>query len=104
MKNLLKLRKNAGLSQQALADRFHLSQQTIYKYENGHAEPDIETLKQLAIFFGVTVDYLIGQEDTNDDLQLDYTVDEKEIISKYRKLSPSVRLAISSFLNDLTKE
>lgn len=104
MKNLLKLRKNAGLSQQALADRFHLSQQTIYKYENGHAEPDIETLKQLAAFFNVTVDYLIGQEDTSDEIQLDYTVDEKEIITMFRKLTPNVRLAIASFLNDLTKE
>ncbi|MDR3292591.1 MAG: helix-turn-helix domain-containing protein, partial [Clostridiales bacterium] len=34
-------------------------------WENGDNEPDIKTIKQLAIFFNVTADYLIGLE--NDD-------------------------------------
>ena len=45
-----------GLSQQALAEKFNLTQQFIYKYENGLAEPDIKSLKNFAIFFGISVD------------------------------------------------
>lgn len=101
MKNLLMLRRNAGLTQQALADHFHLSQQTIYKYENGHAEPDIKTLKQFAEFFGVTVDFLIGNEKPVEELTLDYTIEEKAMISKYRRLSPDVRVAIGAFIDNL---
>lgn len=44
MENLKKLRLTKGLSQQALADHLELSQQTIYKYENGITEPNIDML------------------------------------------------------------
>ncbi len=103
LKNLLMLRKNAGLTQQALADEFHLSQQTIYKYERGHAEPDIKTLKQFADFFGVTVDFLIGNEKPVEELQLDFTMGEKELITKIRKLTPEVKIALNAFINYLTE-
>ena len=44
MKNLKKLRLSRNLSQQQLAFRLDLSQQTIYKYENQITEPDVATL------------------------------------------------------------
>lgn len=46
MDNLKKLRIQRGLSQQQLADLLHTSQQSIYKYEKGIAEPNLETLKK----------------------------------------------------------
>ena len=51
MKNLKKLRLERGLSQQKLADILHITQQSIYKYENGLAEPNIELLKNIADYF-----------------------------------------------------
>lgn len=106
LKNLWILRKNAGLSQQALGDRFNLSQQTIYKYENGLAEPDIETLIRFAKFFNVSVDFLIGNEASATEEQvpaaLDYTVEEKDIVSKFRKLNPDIRKAVTVFIDKLT--
>lgn len=51
MKNLKDLRLARGLSQQRLADQLHLSQQSIYKYENDLSEPGIEILKNIADFF-----------------------------------------------------
>ena len=60
MKNLKALREEKGLSQQKLASYFNLSQQSIYKYENNLAEPDLSTLQAFADFFEVSVDYLIG--------------------------------------------
>ena len=63
MKRLKELREEKGISQQKLADEFHTSQQSIWKYENGLSEPDIKTLMQFADFFDVSVDYLIGVSD-----------------------------------------
>lgn len=57
------LRKEAKLSQEELANRFGLSQQTISSYENSTREPDASMLKQLAVLFGVSVDYLLGHSD-----------------------------------------
>lgn len=51
MKNLKKMRLARHLSQQKLADRFGLSQQSIYKYENNLSEPDIQTLKKICGLF-----------------------------------------------------
>lgn len=100
------LRKNAGLSQQALGERFHLSQQTIYKYENGLAEPDIEMLKEFAAYFNVSVDFLIGNTAKNhvpdEEEPLDYTVEEKDIVVQIRKLHPDVRRAVTLFINKLS--
>lgn len=108
LKNLWMLRKNAGLSQQALGERFNLSQQTIYKYENGLAEPDIDTLIRFASYFNVSVDFLIGNTagDTvsKEPAQLDYTVEEKDFVLMIRKLNPDLRHALTAFLNDMTNK
>lgn len=63
VKNLKKLRFKKGISQQGLADRIGISQQSVNKYENHKIEPDISTLIAIADYFETTVDYLIGRTD-----------------------------------------
>ena len=53
-------RKALGLTQQALAERLHISFQAVSKWENGTANPDIEMLPQLAGLLGTTTDALLG--------------------------------------------
>ena len=55
---LKKLRNESGLSQEALAEAVHISRSAIAKYENGNGNPSEETLKALAVYFGVEVDEL----------------------------------------------
>ena len=55
---LKKLRTENGLSQEALADAVHISRSAIAKYENGNGNPSEDTLKALAVYFGVEVDEL----------------------------------------------
>lgn len=55
---LKKIRTENGLSQEALADAVHISRSAIAKYENGNGNPSEETLKALAVYFGVEVDEL----------------------------------------------
>lgn len=59
---LLHLRRQAGLSQQALADATGLSRSAVGMYETGKREPDIETLRLLSEFFGVDMNTLTSPE------------------------------------------
>ncbi len=60
---LKELREKANMTQNDLAKKVNLSQQTIGHYEVGRAKPDIETLDKLAAIFDVSVDYLLGRTD-----------------------------------------
>lgn len=58
--NLIALRKQAGWSQETLAEALAVSRQTISKYETGTAEPDLTRLRQLTELFHVSYDDLLG--------------------------------------------
>ena len=58
-----KARTAAGLTQKDLADQLSVSFQTVSKWEGDTNEPDIMTLKAIAKALGVTVEYLISEED-----------------------------------------
>ena len=61
--NLRKLRKEKGLSQIAVQMQTGIEQALISKYENVERVPPTETLMQLADFYGVSMDYIMGRTD-----------------------------------------
>lgn len=105
MHNLKKLREEKGLSQQRLAEVFNLSQQSIYKYENGISDPNLDTLKDFATFFDTSVDYLIGHTNIPHRIteykEFNLTKAEQARIRQYRKLSPKQQAALDAFLKSL---
>lgn len=58
--NLSKLRKERGLTQEALAVKLNVVRQTISKWENGTAVPDADTLCKIADALDVSVVDLLG--------------------------------------------
>ena len=56
------LRKSKGISQEELADVLMTSRQAISKWERGESDPDIGRLKDLATYFNVSIDYLLGYD------------------------------------------
>lgn len=66
MFRLKELRESRGLNQAELGKRFGLSISTISMYESGKREPSFETVVKFANFFGVSIDYLLGQEKSSD--------------------------------------
>ena len=57
------LRKKARLSQQALADQIGVFRNTISNWETGYSQISLENAKNVAEYFGVTIDYLLGSEE-----------------------------------------
>lgn len=60
---LFDLRRQAGLSQEELANLLGLTRQAVQKWEAGTSRPDMDNLVSLADYFKVSLDYLVtGKE------------------------------------------
>lgn len=63
---LAKLRKKAGLSQEQLADRLGVTRQSVSKWESGAAMPELGKLIAMSELFGVSIDYLVKENNSSD--------------------------------------
>ena len=59
--NLKSLRIAKGIGQAVLAEKTNISTKTISHWETGYSEPSIAQLVQLAEFFDVSLDELVGR-------------------------------------------
>lgn len=59
---LQKLRKSRGLTQEELAECLYVSRTAISKWESSRGYPNIDSIKEIASFFSVTVDELLSSE------------------------------------------
>ena len=59
---LQELRKNRGLTQEELAELLFVSRAAVSKWESGRGYPNIESLKEIAKFFSVSIDELLSGE------------------------------------------
>lgn len=80
------LRKEKKKTQQNIADLLNVRRSTYGEYERGKILPPMDKLKIIADYFGVTVDYLIGNEEANNQEEID--------------VSQQLELALESLKND----
>lgn len=64
--NLRNARKGKGLSQKELGEKLYLSTQAVSKWERGEALPDIGHICRMAEILGLSVDRLLGVEQTGE--------------------------------------
>lgn len=57
------LRINSGFTQAAIAKKLHVRQNTYSQYENGVRDIPIELLKELALIYETSIDYIVGLTD-----------------------------------------
>ena len=62
-KRLRELRVQEGITQTQLASKLNIRQQSYLRYELGTGEPSLSTLREIALFFNVSTDYLLGITD-----------------------------------------
>lgn len=70
MTRLRELRKEKGLSQQALANELGVHYRTLQNWEDGTSNIKPEKAKKLADYFGVSVGYLLGYDDNDFEKQI----------------------------------
>ena len=63
-------RKQAGLSQEALADKLGVSRQAVSKWERAESLPDTDNLIALAALYGLTLDELLWREAGENDSRI----------------------------------
>jgi len=102
MIRLLELRTEKELSQRQMAKLLNISQGTYNNWENGNTQPSIEQLIQLATFFGVSVDFLIGFSDDFGAIsykRLNY--EEENLITLINGLNEQTKKSVITILEEL---
>ncbi|WP_010279824.1 helix-turn-helix domain-containing protein [Paenibacillus senegalensis] len=98
------LREQASLSQKRLAEALGISNVQLSRYETGDRKPDPDTIRQIADYFDVSVDYLLGR-DTPSKPSPD--LDDPELTILFRSLqsaSPEIREETRKFLEFLMEK
>ena len=73
------MRKQKGLTQEELATALFVSRTAVSKWESGRGYPNIDSLKSIAKFFGITVDELLSTEQALTIAQEDQIENERHI-------------------------
>lgn len=71
---IVTLRKRAGWSQEELAAQLGVSRQSVSKWEGAQSVPDMDKVVQMSRLFGVTTDFLLKDELSEEE---DYTRENK---------------------------
>ena len=80
---LRELLNDCNITQKQLAIKLNIAPSTLGNYIQNSREPDFETLKMLADFFNVSVDYLLGRP-----TGAASNADEERLLCIYRTLTP----------------
>ena len=95
--NIKRLRRERELTQEALAELLGVSFQSVSRWERGESYPDITMLPNIAIFFDITVDELLGvnenrnEEKLNNYLNLYDTMKLKDITYTFNEYKKAVK-------------
>ena len=106
------LRKQSGLTQQAVADRLQIDRTTYTKYEIGRVSPDQQGLLRLAQLFNVTLDTLLGNGEaaqssalvSDGQMTTVLTSDETMLLQMFRQLPADERAALTEQIHKRFRE
>lgn len=96
---LKELRDEIGISQEEFAKKFNLKQKTYCNYESGTTQPKLEKLCEIADYYGVSLDYLVGRKFNDEIGYLDKA--DKETIQLFLTLNEINKVKVASFIAGL---
>ena len=87
---LVQFRKNAGLSQEDVAEKLDVTRQTVSKWETGQSSPDLDKVLPLCELYNITPDELLRgdearSEESNDSADTDSKINYEENRKKRAK-------------------
>lgn len=92
MNKLKELRKGKRLTQQEMANILGITQNSYSYWENGKVKIDNFSLKKLSDFFNVSIDYILGMEETKPQI---YDAETLELLEELRT-RPEKKMLLSS--------
>ncbi len=92
-KNLKKIRNEKNLTQDALAEKIHVTRQAISNWETGKTKPDVDTLLTIADVLGIQVEELIYGE-KKENLEIQEKANKKNIIKIILGVVGSILFAV----------
>ena len=99
---LQELRKGKGLTQEELAEKLFVSRTAISKWESGRGYPSIDSLKEIARFFSVTIDDLICSDEmisVAENEKKEFADKHVSLICNVMDILPAMLLFIPAFGN-----
>lgn len=96
-KRLKKLRKERGLLQKDIAQILNITTSAYGYYEQDKRDPDTKTLRILADFYNVSVDYLLGRTNIRNPYDDISSISSKEF-SDIDELSPESKKELEKFI------
>lgn len=100
---LRELRKVNNISQQKLSSYLNFGYTAIANYESGRNQPSLDTVKKIAQYFDVTVDYLIGASDYQRRGN-EITEKEAELLEIFRRMNEEEKDALLKVVNLMFRE
>lgn len=100
---LRSLRKNRGITQEALAEYLDISYQAVSKWENGLGFPEITLIPAISGFFGVSSDFLLGIELEKSEDKIENALTEARKYTHTGEIEKSIAViedALKTFPND----
>lgn len=100
--SIREMRKGRNLTQEQLADAMGVSTASVSKWENGQCAPDLAILSELADFFEISIDTLVGH--TIDPKRLDALIAEANALADSKKVKEAAALTdkiLRSYPNSL---
>lgn len=70
------LRTKSKLTQQEMADKLNISRSSVGMYESGEREPSFELLEQIADYFNVDMNYLLGKSELSEHIPQGYYLND----------------------------
>ena len=95
-KNLIRYRKANNLTQLELATKLNYSDKAISKWERGESLPDVYMLHTIAIFFGITLNDLVSEN--NEVVKTKSTLNKKVVLALSVGLTWLVAMVMFVFL------
>lgn len=100
-RQLSTLRNEKGLTQQQAANAVGITRGRLNNYEQGTREPDIDTLTALSEFYGVSVGFLIGCDESKlVEMQAAEIHEALLLLRKIKNLSPDKQKIIEILTKD----
>lgn len=98
------LREARSMSQVRLSIELEVSQETVSAYESEKHFPSYAALVKMSDLFGVSIDYLMGRDNSGTQAFPGLTSDERRLLESYRGLDTLGRAKAGAYIEGLARK